>query len=161
MIHVGGRKRMLYFIKNNVLNYLNKHVGERMLMDDLIERSGACCGLSKELIDEKIFDIDSQIREFAEENGYRLNSHHHDNHIWGMPWVYDFYIEIADVRKDVERLLATPDLKKRIMMVEEEYGIYDEEGLLIGFRLSIPGEVKMIYDDACDIIEKMEVRDSD
>ena len=70
--------------------------------------------------------INSEIRNIAIENGYRFNSHHHDNEESGMPWVYDFFIEIGDVKKDIARINRAFQYKMKLVLIEEEYGIYDE-----------------------------------
>ena len=137
--------------KKKLLEYLEEHIGDNMNMLDLIEESGACEGISEEEIREDLLRINREIREIAEDNGYRLNSHHHDHEILGMPWVYDFYIEIADVEKDIARINRAFQLKMKIALIQYEYGIWDEEkDLLVGFRLSIPWQIKKIYDEISD-----------
>jgi len=74
-----------------------------------------------------------------------------------MPWVYDFYIEIADVKKDIARINRAFQYKMKLVLIEEEYGIYDEEkDLMIGFRTSIPWQIKKIYDEVSDEIDRLE-----
>lgn len=110
-----------------------------------------------------MFEIDSAIRKIAGENGFRLNSDHNDSKVLGMPWVIDFYIEIADPEKDIARIMSTENLTKRIAMIEDEYGLFEpySEDVLIGFRPSIPWQIKKIYDEARDEIRKFQEEKSE
>ena len=63
----------------------------------------------------------------------------------------------ADVEKDIARINNAFQLKMKIVLIQCEYGIYDEEGdLLIGFRTTIPWQIKKIYDEVCDEIDRLE-----
>ena len=45
----------------------------------------------------------------------------------------------------------------KLVLIEEEYGIYDEEkDLMIGFRTSIPWQIKKIYDEVSYEIDRLE-----
>ena len=45
----------------------------------------------------------------------------------------------------------------KLVLIEEEYGIYDEEkDLMIGFRTSIPWQIKKSYDEVSDEIDSLE-----
>ena len=143
--------------KERLLEYLETHVGDNTTIFELAKNSKAYDGISDDEIKDEIMKINSKIRNIAIENGYRFNSHHHDNEESGMPWVYDFYIEIADVKKDIARINRAFQYKMKLVLIEEEYGIYDEEkDLMIGFRTSMPWQIKKIYDEVSDEIDRLE-----
>ena len=143
--------------KEKLLEYLDRHVGDNMKMLELINESGTCEGMSEEEIREDLLRINHEIHEIAEDNGYRLNSDHHKNDECGMPWVYDFYIEIADVDKDIARIDSAFQLKMKTWLVQKEYGIWDDDkDMFVGFRPSIPWQIKKIYDEVNDEIEELE-----
>ena len=74
-----------------------------------------------------------------------------------MTWDIDFYIEIADIEKDIYHINRAFQSKMKLLLIMEEYGIYDEEkDRWIGFRLSIPGRIKQMYDDICAETEELE-----
>lgn len=152
-----GRKTEMMINKERLLEYLETHVGDNVTTFELAKNSKAYDGISDDEIKDEIMKINSEIRNIAIENGYRFNSHHHDNEESGMPWVYDFYIEIADVKKDIARINRAFQYKMKLVLIEEEYGIYDEEkDLMIGFRTSIPWQIKKIYDEVSDEIDRLE-----
>lgn len=152
-----GRKTEMMINKERLLEYLETHVGDNTTIFELAKNSKAYDGISDDKIKEEIMKINSEIRNIAIENGYRFNSHHHDNEESGMPWVYDFFIEIADVKKDIARINRAFQYKMKLVLIEEEYGIYDEEkDLMIGFRTSIPWQIKKIYDEVSDEIDRLE-----
>jgi len=133
------------------------HVGNRETIFSLVKKSDACDGKSDNEIREDMMKLGFEVRRIAEENGYRFNSHHHDNEESGMPWIYDFYIEIADVDKDINRINGPFQLKMKQVLIQDEYGIYDEEkDRMIGFRTTIPWRIKKIYDEVSDTIEELE-----
>ena len=143
--------------KERLLEYLETHVGDNTTIFELAKNSKAYDGISDDEIKDEIMKINSEIRNIAIENGYRFNSHHHDNEESGMPWVHDFFIEIADVKKDIARINRAFQYKMKLVLIEEEYGIYDEEkDLMIGFRTSIPWQIKKIYDEVSDEIDRLE-----
>ena len=148
---------MMKINERKLLEYLEDNIGERETIFSLVKRSGAYEGKSDADIRNKITEIDQKAREIAEDNGFYFNSHHHDNEFLGMPWVYDFYIEIADVEKDIKRINEAFQLKMKLVLIEEEYGIYDyEKDLMIGFRTSMPWQIKKIYDEISDTIDELE-----
>ncbi|MBQ5553270.1 MAG: hypothetical protein IIU37_06745 [Erysipelotrichaceae bacterium] len=152
-----GRKTEMMINKERLLEYLETHVGDNTTIFELAKNSKAYDGISDDEIKDEIMKINSEIRNTAIENGYRFNSHHHDNEESGMPWVYDFFIEIADVKKDIARINRAFQYKMKLVLIEEEYGIYDEEkDLMIGFRTSIPWQIKKIYDEVSDEIDRLE-----
>ena len=152
-----GRKTEMMINKERLLEYLETHVGDNTTIFELAKNSKAYDGISDDEIKDEIMKINSEIRNIAIENGYRFNSHHHDNEESGMPWVYDFFIEIADVKKDIARINRAFQYKMKLVLIEEEYGIYDEEkDLMIGFRTSIPWQIKKIYDEVSDEIDRLE-----
>lgn len=143
--------------ENRIREYLAKHVGDLTRTIDIVKDSNACEGMDKDQISDKLMEIDHEIRMIAQDNGYRFNSHHHAYEERGLPWTYDFYIEIADVDKDIARINQAFQLKMKVVLIQEEYGIYDEEkDLMIGFRTTIPWQIKKIYDEICDEIEELE-----
>ncbi|MBQ1482783.1 MAG: hypothetical protein IIZ28_04340 [Erysipelotrichaceae bacterium] len=143
--------------EKKLLDYLERHIGERMRSIDLLMESEVCEGKSKKEILDHIMRLDEEVHKIAEDNGYFLNSRHHDNEILGMPWVYDFYIEVRDVDKDIARIDSAFQYKMKLVLIEQEYGIYDEEtGMLFGFRTSIPWQIKKIYDEVRDEVEHLE-----
>ena len=143
--------------EKKLLEYLENNIGERETIFSLVKRSGAYEGKSDADIRSEIMGIDRKVREIAEDNGFYFNSHHHDNEFLGMPWVYDFYIEIGDVEKDIKRINEAFQLKMKLVLIEEEYGIYDyEKDLMIGFRTSIPWQIKKLYDEISDTIDSLE-----
>ena len=152
-----GRKTEMMINKERLLEYLETHVGDNTTIFELAKNSKAYDGISDDEIKDEIMKINSEIRNIAIENGYRFNSHHHDNEESGMPWVYDFFIEIGDVKKDIARINRAFQYKMKLVLIEEEYGIYDEEkDLMIGFRTSIPWQIKKIYDEVSDEIDRLE-----
>ena len=143
--------------EKKIVEYLENHIGENTTTYRLAVESGACEGMSDEQIDEEMMEIDNKIRNIAEKNDFRLNDDHHAFEELGMPWVIDFYIEIADVEKDIKWVTRSFQPKMRTVLVMEEYGIYDEwKDRFIGFRMSIPWQIKQIYDEACAVIEELE-----
>ncbi|MCR4632532.1 MAG: hypothetical protein K5648_00225 [Erysipelotrichaceae bacterium] len=143
--------------EKKVLDYLEMHVGDRMMSFDLVMESGACEGESEKQILEHMMELDRKVRKIAADNGYCFNSHHHDDEILGLPYVYDFYIEISDVDKDIARINGAFQYKMKLVLIEQEYGIYNEEtGLMLGFRTSIPWQIKKIYDEIRDKVDRLE-----
>ncbi len=143
--------------EKKVLEYLEKHIGDRETTFSIMNRSGAYDENCDEKNRKDMMEIDSEIRKIAEDNGYRFNSHHHDNEFLGMPYVYGFYIEIGDVEKDIKRINEAFQLKMKLVLIEQEYGIYDaEKDLIVGFRTSMPWQIKKIYDEISDTIDELE-----
>lgn len=143
--------------EKKLLDYLEKHIGDRETIFSLVKESDAYDGMSDDEIGRDMMKINFEIRKIAKKNGYRFNSHHHDNEESGLPWVYDFYIEIADVDKDIEWINSAFQLKMKLVLIQSEYGIYDEEkDMMIGFRTSIPWQIKKIYDEVSETVEELE-----
>lgn len=143
--------------ERKLLEYLERHVGDNTRMIDLVKDSKVCEGMDEDQISDNLMKIDSEIRKIAEANGYRFNSHHHDNEESGLPWIYDFYIEIADLEKNIAWIERGLQLKMKRGLIIQEYGIYDDErDLLIGFRSTIPWQIKKIYDEISAQIEEYE-----
>ncbi len=143
--------------ERKIIEYLESHIGCNTNTYLLIKESGA---YEEEF--EMDFELDMQVRKIAEDNGFCLNSHHHDNEVLGMPWVIDFYIEVSDVEKDIARIAEKNSMMERISMVLDEYGIYNEyKDQWTGFRLSIPWQIKKIYDEACEKINKNQNEETD
>lgn len=141
--------------EKKLAEYLENHIGENCRTVDLAKE----CGIYEEGKDFEIgLKEDSEIRRIAKENGFRLNDDHHADEFLGMPWSIDFYIEIADVKKDIRRINSAFQLKMKRQLIVEEYGIYKpyDDDYLIGFRLSIPWQIKKIYDEISEQIDEME-----
>ena len=137
--------------EKKLIEYLERNVGENTTTC-LIAKE---CSVSDD--DEMDFETDLLIRRIAEENSYRLNADHHAYEDLGLPWAIDFYIEIADVEKDIEWIERPAQMKMRTVLIESEYGIRDDEkGMLVGFRKSIPWQVKKIYDEYSAVIDGYE-----
>ncbi len=143
--------------EKKVLDYLEMHVGDRMKSVDLLMESGACEGESEKQILEHMMELDYKVRKIAADNGYCFNSHHHDDEILGLPYVYDFYIEIADVDKNIAWINRAFQYKMKLALIDQEYGIYDEKkDRMIGFRTSIPWQIKKIYDEIWNEVDRLE-----
>ncbi|MBQ6478509.1 MAG: hypothetical protein IJI44_03980 [Erysipelotrichaceae bacterium] len=134
--------------EQKLLDYLRNHIGENTTTERLIKDSGAC----EEEID---FELDGKVRRIARENGYRLNDDHCKDEFWGMPWVFDFFIEDADVDRDLARIRHYQP-RIALLLIEKEYGIYDYNGTLIGFRTSIPYRIKQFYDETGEMLKEYE-----
>jgi len=148
---------MMKINERKLLEYLEEHIGERETIFSLVKRSGAYEDKSDADIRSEIMEIDFEVRKIAEDNGFSFNSYHHDNEFLGMPWVYDFYIEIGDVEKDIAWINRAFQYKMKLVLIEQEYGIYDaEKDLMIGFRTSMPWQIKKIYDEISDTIDELE-----
>lgn len=140
--------------EKKLIDYLESHLGENIRTLDLAKE----CGIYKLGEDfEMNIETDMKIRETAKANLYRLNASHHAEDVLGMPWSIDFYIEDADVERDIRRINSAFQLKMKTVLIVEEYGIYDDLGqILLGFRASIPWQIKKLYDEIQQKIEEME-----
>ncbi|MBR4461058.1 MAG: hypothetical protein IKS51_00525 [Erysipelotrichaceae bacterium] len=137
--------------ENKLVKYLETHIGENTTTYWLAKE----CSVSED--EEMDFETDLLIRRIAEENGFRLNDDHHAYEELGMPWVIDFFIEVADVEKDIARINKASQLKMKRLLILEEYGIYDEyKDRWVAFRFSIPWQIKKIYDEVNKEIEEYE-----
>jgi hypothetical protein len=136
--------------EKKIVDYLRSHVGENTTTYRLAIDSGA---LEEEWND---FETDERIRKIAEDNKFRLNSDHNYFKELGMPWVIDFYIEEYDRDKVISKIMKEPSLMKRIIMIRNEYGLYDEEeGCLIEFRYDLPDVLKELYERDCDEYDRL------
>ena len=140
--------------EKKLIEYLERNIGENTRTLDLAKE----CAVLENGDEFRInLDNDSLIRRVAKENGFRFNADHHSNDEIGMPWSIDFYIEVADVEKDIRRIMNAFQLKMRAQLIVNEYGIYDEnKDVLIGFRTSIPWQIKKIYDETNEEIDELE-----
>ena len=137
--------------ENKLVKYLETHIGENTTTYWLAKE----CSVSED--EEMDFETDLLIRRIAEENGFRLNDDHHAYEELGMPWVIDFFIEVADVEKDIARINSATQLKMKWVLILDEYGIYNEyKDCWVGFRMSIPWQIKKIYDEVNQEIEEYE-----
>lgn len=136
--------------EKRLIEYLEDHLGENTRTIELIKK----CGDDIEK-DDLHMDLktDSEIRRIAAKNGYRFNSAHHENDEIGMPWAIDFYIEDSDIERDIRRINEAVQRKMKKVLIVSEYGIYDDNNEdLTGFRLSIPWQIKKLYDELNDEI---------
>ncbi|MBO4919757.1 MAG: hypothetical protein J5365_06330 [Erysipelotrichaceae bacterium] len=136
--------------EKKLVEYLETHIGENTTTFRLAKE----CSLTQD--DEMDFKEDELIRRIAEENGYKLNADYHAYEELGMPWVIDFYIEIADVEKNMEWINSGLQSRMKAELIEQEYGIYNNWERLVGFRLSIPWQIKKMYDEICNELEENE-----
>ena len=79
--------------EKKLVEYLESHIGE----NTTTYRVAKECSVSED--DEMDFETDMLIRRVAEENGFRLNDDHCKDQFRGMPWVFDFFIEVSDERE--------------------------------------------------------------
>ena len=133
--------------EKKVIEYLKKNIGGNATTRSLAIESGATEGMSEDELNRNMAEIDRMIWDIAEGNGFRLNNDHCKDELRGMPWVFDFFIELRE-DKDVPRILSKPSPAERMRMIEDEYGLYDMNDVLAGFRLGIPASIKQIYDDS-------------
>ena len=137
--------------KKKIVDYLNSHIGENATTYRIAKE----CAILED--DEMDIKTDEYVRRIAYENGYRLNDDHCRDEFRGMPWVFDCYIEVEDVEMDLYRIMSKIQPKIERDLILDEYGIYDEsKDRWIGFRLSIPSEIKELYDDVCRSIYEQE-----
>ena len=136
--------------EKKVLEYLESHIGDNTTAYWLAKE----CGILEN--DEMDFETYLMICKVARENGFRLNGDHHKDEDRGMPWVFDFLIEVADVEKDVKRIMEANEPEKRIALIEDEYGMFDDLDRLLGFRTTIPWQIKKIYEEALPVADEDE-----
>ncbi len=136
--------------EKKVLEYLENHIGYNTTAYWLAKE----CGILKD--DEMDFETDLMIWKVAKENGFRLNNDHCRDEERGMTWVFDFFIEIADVEKDVKRIMEATESQRRMELIEDEYGIFDDFDRLLGFRTTIPWQIKKIYEEALPVADEDE-----
>ena len=77
-----------------------------------------------------------------------------------MPWVIDFYIEEYDRDKVISEIMKEPRPHRRIAMIRNEYGIYDEDRL-IEFRYDIPDVLRELYEKDCNDLDRLSVEGKD
>lgn len=131
--------------EKKIVEYLRSHIGENTNAYRLIEDSKAYEGNLKD-DDVNLFEFVQEVWDIAKKNGFRLNNDHNRYRIIGLPWIIDFYIE-ESAEKILSKIMKEDDLSKRAMMIEEAYGIY-ENNELIGFTVSIPWQIKKVYDES-------------
>ena len=135
--------------EKKLIEYLKSHVGDNTTTFNLAKE----CSISDDDID---FETDELIRKIAEDNGFRLNADYHEYEELGMPWVIDFFIEYADLEKNIGWINTAYQLKMKAQLIIQEYGLYDNWERLLGFRLSIPWQIKKMYDEISDELEEYE-----
>ncbi len=134
--------------EKKLIEYLKNHVGDNTTTFKLAKE----CSISDD--DDIDFETDELIRKIAEDNGFRLNNDHHADEVLGMPWVIDFFIEYADSEKNIEWINTAYQPKMKAQLIVQEYGLYDNWERLVGFRLSIPWQIKKMYDEISDELEE-------
>ena len=141
--------------KNRILEYLKNHVGENTTTYLVIKESGAFeeDWNKLDIIDQ--FRLDKKVRDIAENSSFILDDVHH----WGMPigmsWNIDFYIEEYDRNKVISEIMNEQLITKRILMVQNEFGIYDDKtGEMIGLKEETPEEIRKIYSEDYDWLDK-------
>ena len=136
--------------EKKLIEYLKNHVGENTTTSKLADE----CSIS----DDKDFgfETDTLIRKIARDNGFRLNADYHAYDVIGMPWVIDFFIEYGDLEKNIEWINTGVQPRMKAVLIEQEYGLYDNWERLVGFRLSIPWKIKKMYDEISDELEEYE-----
>ena len=136
--------------EKKLIEYLGNHIGENTTTFWIAKE----CSLTQD--DEMDFEEDELIRRIAEENDYRLNADYHAYEELGMPWVIDFYIEIADLEKNMQWINKALQPKMKAELIIQEYGLYNNWERLVGFRLSIPWQIKKMYDEICNELDEYE-----
>ena len=141
--------------ENRILEYLKNHVGENTTTYFVIKESGAFDGDWNRLDVIDQFKLDEEVRDIAKNSSFILDDVHNWNKVIGMPWNIDFYIEEYDRDKVISEILNEQFITKRILMAQKEFGIYDEEtGELIGFKKETPEEIRKIYKEDSDWLDK-------
>ena len=136
--------------EKKLVEYLGNHIGENTTTFWIAKE----CSVTED--DEMDFEEDELIRRIAEENGYRLNADYHKYEELGMPWVIDFYIEIADLEKNMQWINKALQPKMKAELIIQEYGLYNNWERLVGFRLSIPWQIKKMYDEIFNELDENE-----
>ena len=131
--------------EKKIVEYLRSHIGENTSAYRLIEDSEAYEGNLKD-DDANLFEFVQEVWDIAKKNGFRLNNDHNRYRIIGLPWNIDFFIE-ESAEKILSKIMKENDPSKRAMMIEETYGIY-ENNELVGFTVSIPWQIKKVYDES-------------
>lgn len=134
-----------------VVDYLENHVGESATSYMLVKTAGAYEG--DDLDKEDLFGLEEKIKIIAEKNGFTLNKAHHKDEILGMPWCIDFIIERRNEEEIAARIMKEPMMTYRLYRIQQEYGIFDRDDMLIGFKTNMPWELKKIYDEDNRYIE--------
>lgn len=130
--------------EKKIVEYLQSHIGHNTSTYRLIDASKAYEG-NLEDKEVNLFELDMELREIAKNNGFRLNADHNRYRIIGLPWNIDFYIE-ESAEKTLSKFMKDKDPIRRANMIEQTYGIY-KNGELIGFTVSIPWQIKKVYDE--------------
>lgn len=127
-----------------IIDYLENHIGENTTSYLLVTKTSAYEGDNFE--NENKFEMEKQICDIAERNGFYLNKEHHGDADIGLPWNIDFVIERRD-EKISNEILSEELITYRLYRIEEEYGIFNENEEIIGFKTNIPWKVKKTYDE--------------
>ena len=131
--------------EKKIVEYLRSHIGENTSVYRLIDDSKAYEGNLKD-DDANLFELVQEVWDIAKRNSFRLNSDHNRYKIIGLPWNIDFYIE-ESAEKILSKIMKENDPSKRAIMIEEAYGVYENDEL-VGFTVSIPWQIKKVYDES-------------
>ncbi|MBR4462418.1 MAG: hypothetical protein IKS51_07565 [Erysipelotrichaceae bacterium] len=136
--------------EKKLVDYLKNHAGENTTTYRLAMDSGALEGEWND------FETDEMIRKIAEENRFRLNNDHNYFKELGMPWHIDFFIQEYDKEKVIAEIMSEPRPQRRIAMIQNEYGIYDEEeDRLIELRYDLPDVLRDLYERDCNELDRL------
>ena len=137
--------------EDKIIDFLENHVGEYATSYRLVKAIDAYEG--DDLDKEDLFELENQVRKIAERNGFELNKDHNKGKIIGLPWNIDFVIRKRDEEKIANEILSEELMMFRLYKIEQEYGIFDEDEELIGFKKNMPWKVKKVYDTDTKYVE--------
>ena len=137
--------------EEKIIEFLENHVGEYAASYRLVKAIDAYEG--DDLDKENLFELENQLRKIAERNGFELNKDHNKDKVIGLPWNIDFVIRKRDEGRIANEILSEELMMLRLYKIEQEYGIYDEDNELIGFRKNMPWKVKKVYDTDTKYVE--------
>lgn len=138
--------------EGKIVEFFENHVGEYATSYRLVKYLDAYEG--EDLDSENLFELEDQMHRIAERNGFELNKDHNRDKIIGLPWNIDFVIVKRDEEKIAKKILSEKLMTLRLYKIEQEYGIYDENEELIGFKKNMPWKVKKVYDTDRKYIEE-------
>ena len=130
--------------EEKIIEFLENHVGEYATSYRLVKAIDAYEG--DDLDKENLFELENQLRKIAGRNGFELNKDHNEGKEIGLPWNIDFVIRKRDEEKIANEILSEELMMLRLYKIEQEYGIFDEDEELIGFKKNMPWKVKKVYD---------------
>lgn len=137
--------------EEKIIEFLENHVGENATSYRLVKAIDAYEG--DDLDKEDLFELENQLHRIAERNGFELNKDHNKDKIIGLPWNIDFVIRKRDEEKIADEILSEELMMLRLYKIEQEYGIFNEDEVLIGFKKNMPWKVKKVYDTDTKYVE--------